>query len=157
MGNTCIVAEQWSWFISIRFNHRFEVFNICCISRLILMPNAKWRALILAEGRKKTNTEKAWLNVIITCSKFISSPFICLFFTIIAIISPSLAPLYKDNIVVSTIETNACDTCHSVDKLMRFWKSTGKSWNLLVKVSGSLLLHDKLLTRVIKMSGLVRT
>ena len=55
------------------------------------------------------NTSNLWLNVNITHSKFISSPFICLFSIIISIICPSFAPLYRDDIVVSTVERNVCD------------------------------------------------
>ena len=36
---------------NIRFNHGFEVFNICCDLRSILMSDAKLRALISTEGR----------------------------------------------------------------------------------------------------------
>ena len=63
----------------IRFNHGFEVLNDCCGKRLILIPNEKWRALISTEGR---NTENPCF-----------SPFICLFLTIILIISPSFTSL----------------------------------------------------------------
>ena len=56
-------------------------------------------------GSQQTlHTENLWLNVIITHSKFIASPFICLFSTII---SPSFAILYRDDIVVTTVPKNA--------------------------------------------------
>ena len=47
------------------------------------MPATKQRTLISTKGRNKRNTENLWLNIIITDSKFISSPFKCLFSTII--------------------------------------------------------------------------
>ena len=57
-------------------------------------------------GAQQTlNTENLCLNVIITHSKFISSPFICLFSTIIP---PSLAYLYKDATFVPVVEINVC-------------------------------------------------
>ena len=74
------------------------------------------RALILTEGHDKRR------KPMVECfcyTKFISSPFIYLFSTVIPIISLSFASLYRDDIVVA-IEINACDTCHSVDKLMGF-------------------------------------
>ena len=42
------------------------------------------------------NTEKPWLNVIITHSKFISSLFTSLFVTTVLIFSPCNALLYSD-------------------------------------------------------------
>ena len=72
-------------------------------------------------GPQKTlNAEDPFLNIIITHSKFISSPFICLFPTTIPIIYPSFVSLYRDGIVVTAVEIKACDMCHSVDKLVRF-------------------------------------
>ena len=93
----------------------------------MLRPEANNNTSHEAEGinieqgqQRMLNTEHLWLNAIITHSKFTSSPFICLFSTIIPIISPSFASLYRDNIVVSTVKINASDPCHSVDKIVRF-------------------------------------
>ena len=61
--------------ISIRFNHGFEVFNVGCGPIFALGFN------IDRGPHPKLNTENPWLNVIITHSKFISSPFISLFLT----------------------------------------------------------------------------
>ena len=49
----CEIKYLWN---NIRFNHGFEVFNVCSGPRSILMPDAK---------RK---TESPWLNVIVTHS-----------------------------------------------------------------------------------------
>ena len=68
------------------------------------MPDAKlrafMRALILIKPQQTLNTENPWLNVIVIHSKFISSPFIFRLSTVISIISPSFASLYRDDIVV---------------------------------------------------------
>ena len=81
------------------------------------------------------------VNVIITHSKFISSPSICLFATIIPTISPSFAFLYRDDTVVTAVEINECDACHSVDKLVHFLNLQVKVLNPQVKVLGSLLFY----------------
>ena len=76
------------------------------------------------------NIENPWLNVIMTHSKFTSSPFISLFSTSIPIFSPSFSLLYGD-------DTKRMQTRQSVSE-SRGLKSTGKSvWSFLI-------LHDKL-------------
>ena len=74
------------------------------------MPDAKQRAFILTNDHNKhysrraltsteattLNTENQWLNVIITRSKFIPSPFICLFSTIIPVMSLHLSHPYTE-------------------------------------------------------------
>ena len=55
--------------LNIKFNHGCEVFKVCCGLKSILM------SLILMEGCNKPYTEDPRLNVIITHSKFICSPF----------------------------------------------------------------------------------
>ena len=88
---------------------------------------AHYKIQLMDRGPQLTlNTENPWLNIIITHSKFISSPFTCLFSTIIQILRPYMEIIF--------LEINACDTCHSVDKLVRFL-------NLHVTVSGSLLFY----------------
>ena len=82
---------------NIRFIHGFEVFIICWRPRSILMPDAKPGGINVDRGSQQTlNTEDLWLNVIITHSKYISSPFISLFSTVIPIFSPSFSLLYWD-------------------------------------------------------------
>ena len=44
---------MWIWGHNIRFNHGFEVFNVCCGARSILKLNAKRRALILTRAPDK--------------------------------------------------------------------------------------------------------
>ena len=39
---------------------------------------------------------------------------------LVPVISTTLASLYRDDIVITAVELNACATCHSVDKLKRF-------------------------------------
>ena len=75
------------------------------------------------------NTKSLWLNVIITHSKFISGSFICLFLQIISIICPSFASLYRDDIVVPTVEIKHAT---HVTEL-----AACAVLNLQVKVSGS--------------------
>ena len=54
--NTSLAAQQllvnimFETYINIRFNHGFEVFNVGCGPRSILMTDAKQRALISTEG-----------------------------------------------------------------------------------------------------------
>ena len=122
------LKSHWLLTTNTRFNHGFEVFNICCGPRLILMP------------QQTLNTKNLWFNVI-THSKFISSPSMCLFSTIFPTFSPSFSSLYRDNIGVSTVEINVWDTCQSLDKLVSFLKSTGKIVGFFAVV------HNKLLTR----------
>ena len=52
----------------IRFNQGFEVFNVCCDLRLILMPNARWGALISNEDHNNVKHQ----NPVLTLSKLIS-------------------------------------------------------------------------------------
>ena len=102
------------------------------------------------QGPQQTlSIEKPWLNVIITHSKFISSPFISLFSTIIPIFSPSFLLLYRDDTGKSTFEINACRSRQSVSE-SQVLKSTGKSVRFFVT------LHDKVMNRRGKMSGTVR-
>ena len=109
------------------------------------MPDAKDRGL-----QQMLNPENPSLNVsIITHSKFISSPFISLFSTIIPIFSPSFSLLYRDDTGKSTSEINAYRSRQSVSE-SQVLKSTGKSVGFFV------ILHDKLTNRRGKMSGTVR-
>ena len=91
-------------------NHGLEMFNV------FLRPVVDIDRGPQKKKKKTLNTENPWLNVIIIHSKFISSSFKCLFSTTI---SPPFTPIYRDDIVESTVEINACDTCHSVDKPVR--------------------------------------
>ena len=77
------------------------------------MPDTMRRALISTDrGPQQTlTTEIPWLNVIITPSKCISIQFICVISIIIPVNSQSFAPLYRDDIVVTAVDINACDTC----------------------------------------------
>ena len=78
--------------MNIRFNHGFEVFNI------LLWPEVDINAR--REGpQQPLNTSNPWLNVIITLWIYFY-PFICLFSTVIPLISPSFVYLYRDNIIV---------------------------------------------------------
>ena len=51
--NSCLRMALGMSLYNIRFNQGFEVVNVCCGPRSILMPDAKQRALILPENRNK--------------------------------------------------------------------------------------------------------
>ena len=95
------------------------------------------------------NTKNPLLNVIITCSKFISSPFICSFSTTIPIISPFLAPLSRDDCCINHWNNHMRHMSLSWQDCA-FLKSTGKHVGFFA------ILQDKLLNRESKMSGTVR-
>ena len=76
--------------VDIGFSRWCLVFNICCGPRSILMPYMKLQQML--------NMENPWstVNLLLPTLKFISSPFGCLFSTIISIFSPSFWLLYRD-------------------------------------------------------------
>ena len=74
----------------------------------------------------RRDTENPSLNVLIIYSKSISVPFIWLFSTNIPIVSASFASLYRDEIFVQAVETNAYDTRQSDEKASVFLTYTDK-------------------------------
>ena len=108
---------------SVRFNYGFDVFNICCDPRSVLMLDAKRRALRLTEGYNKRETPKTrgWMLLLYLLNLFL--------------VIPSFAPLYKDIIVVSTVEINVCYTSLSW-QTRAFLKSTGKNMKSAGKSCG---------------------
>ena len=88
----------------------------------------------------KRFNHRLWLNVI-THSKFISSPFICLFSQIIPIISPIFrVPIWRRHCYNSLWNKRMQHMSFSW-QAHALLKSTGKSWHLQVKVLGSLLFY----------------
>ena len=80
----------------IRFNHRFETFKRLLWPEVDINARREVDSINTDRGPDQMlNTENPWLNVI-THSKFISSPFISLFATVIPIFSPSISLLYRD-------------------------------------------------------------
>ena len=97
-----------------------------------IIARREMQGINIDRGPQQTlNTENTWLNVIITHSKFISSPFISLFSTIIPIFSPSFSLLYWDDTGKSVFEINACRSRQSMSKSWVL-KSTGKSIGFLL-------------------------
>ena len=122
----------------------------------MLRPEVDINAQRKAEGinidrgpQQTLNTENLWLNDIIIHSKFILSPFISLFSTIIPIFSPSFSHLYKDNTRKSATEITHAAHVNQVSN-SHVLKFTGKCVRFFV------ILHDKLMNRDSKMRGTVR-
>ena len=78
------------------------------------------------------NTEKPWLNVFITHSKFISSPFTSLFLTIFQYFLNLSLSYTATNTGKSAIEMNTCSCLSIISPSMLFL-------NQQVNMSGSLL------------------
>ena len=113
----------------------------------MLRPEVDIKARREAEGinidrglQQMLNTENPWLNVIITHSKFISSPFISLFSTIIPIFLPSFLLLYTDDTGKPTFGISIRISRRSVSE-SRVLKSTGKSIGFFVILTGDSLTY----------------
>ena len=111
------------------YDIEFEVFKNLLRPEVDINARCEVEGINMNRGPQQTlNTENSGLNVITTHSKFISSPFISLFSTIIPIFSPSVLLLYRDNTGKSAFEihVNTCRSRLSVSE-SRVLKSRGKS------------------------------